>query len=178
MKINKLIIDTLKEANLEEKDYIPILIAYYFGYELPTYLPLCVSIALNKTGILTQDETGELVWKVPLFEGQETQWDWVHKEYQILFEYYDMHNKWKKECVTKMKKLFREYPEIRKSDVISATKNYLTQCISTGTQAKFVKRPQNFLWFGQGVSLEQMILSYIPEKEDQVENTHSSNVMR
>ena len=74
--------------------------------------------------------------------------------------------------------LFQEFPEVRKSDVIAATKNYLTQCISTGTQAKFVKRPQNFLWFGQGVSLEQMILSYIPEKEDQVENTHSSNVMK
>lgn len=178
MKINKQILETLKGSGLKEKNIIPILIAYHLDYGLPDYFPEDMGITLNRTGIVDINEDGELEWKVSLFEGQETQWDWVHTEYQALFEYYDMHNKWKKECVTRMKRLFREYPDIRKSDILAATKTYIVQCRTNGTQAKYVKRPQNFLWFGQGVSLEQMVLSYIEEAGEQVENTHESNTMQ
>ena len=164
MKINKQILDTLKQCGLPEGDVIPILIAYYLGHDLPSYLPENVAIAINKTGIVEQNgDTKELIWKVPLIEGHDPRWEWVHKENQILIEPYKYHNKWKGECIKRMKRLFAANPDLRKKNVLLATKSYIETSLRTGTQAIHIKRPHNFLWKGQGVNLENEVLGYLVE---------------
>jgi hypothetical protein len=142
--INPRITEILREFGIGEADGLVYLFSLYYG-KIPSYIPQNIKARVNSTGIVTHDTHGGVKWTVPLFEGQETHFEWVKSEYLGLFKHYKKHNKFKRECVLRMKKIFAENPEIRKQDVLGGTSLYIKDCIRKGTSAQFVKSPHYFI---------------------------------
>ena len=161
MTINLKIKEILKEFGILPDDGIPILLSLYYGFT-PSYIPQALILKMNLTKIVVQSKTG-LQWNIPLFEGVETAFEWVLTEYLQIFETVGK-NKFKRECVTRMKKLFRENPEIRKEEIIGATEMYINN-----TDPKYVRNPHYFIEKGSGGDKTQDILEWV-EKYQTAQN--------
>lgn len=153
MKINRTIVEYLSAVKVGEIYGVPYLLALYFGYD-PIYVPKDLKELVASSGIYRRDGS-TIVWLVPLFEGQEVAFDWVETEYLKLFEPIGK-NKHKRECISRMKSLFRTHPDIRKEDVLSATRLYLSN-----TDPRFVRMPHYFISKGVGADKVQDILEWI-----------------
>lgn len=146
MQINDQVKKALEEFSVPLKDGIPYLICLYFGYE-PSYIPDMLKQKVNATGIVIIDAKGTLQWRVPLFEGQETAFGWVQTEYVPLFSEANPKKGGKvREATARMKKFFANNPEIRKEDIIAATKLYLLN-----SDPRFIRFPHFFIEKGKGV---------------------------
>lgn len=173
MDINEEIIEVLKEYSIKKDDGICYLLSLFYGYK-PSYIPNELKIKVNITKIVV-DKGGNLHWNVPLFDGQETTFDWVEKEYIEMF-----HNKnpkkgrYKRECIGRMKKLFAKDPSIRKEEVIGATVLYLSE-----TDPTYIRKPHFFIEKGVGVNKIQDILDWIDRyREAQEPEEEGRNVSR
>ena len=166
MKINPKILDALRECNISSDDGVPPLLSLYFGYK-PSYYPSALLLKLNVAKIVEHTKTG-LQWNIPLFEGVETAFDWVITEYLAIFEIVGK-NKFKRESVTRMKKLFKENPDIRKEEILGATKMYILN-----VDPKYVRNPHYFIEKGLGGDKTQDILEWV----DKYRITHASMVAR
>lgn len=154
MKINTEIKEILEEIGVPYKEGLTYLLSIFFDVT-PNYIPESVSIPVNISKIV-EVEDRQVVWRVPLFEGQETAFGWVVDEYVELFKVAGK-NKFKRECVARMKKLFSSQPEIRKEEVLGATRLYLNSV----NDLKFVRNPHYFIEKGSGGGKTQDILSWI-----------------
>jgi len=132
MEINKKIFDILKGFNIDRDEGLTCLLAFkhnitpdidWFGKTIKQ---------LNLTHIYEKGyENKDLIWKVPLYQSETGEavdkWDWVTSEYREMFKDVNKERAGSgNSCVKKMKKVFAENPEIRKEDVIEATKMYLS----------------------------------------------------
>ncbi len=155
MEINEEILEIFKEFRILPADGICYLISLFHGYS-PTYIPDEIKMKVNLTGIIAEVNKN-LHWNVPLYNNQETNFSWVNKEYVSLFENAnpDKKGNWR-EATTRLKKLFAKYPEIRKQDVIGATKLYLDN-----TNPKYIRLSHFFIEKGAGASKTQDILEWI-----------------
>lgn len=154
MKINKQIKEVLQEINIPYKEGVTYLLSLHFG-TVPNYIPESISIPINIAKIVEVD-SGTLTWRIPLFEGQETAFGWVVDEYIELFRVAGK-NKFKRESVARMKRLFSSNPEIRKEEVLGATRLYLKSV----NDPKFVRYPHYFIEKGTGGNKTQDILTWI-----------------
>jgi len=129
MKINPQIKIALASTGIAEADGIAYLLSVYFDCK-PSYTPLVLVQRMHITNILGI-EGGRTIWNIPLFEeGINEKWEWV-KDWNIAFK--NINSKRKatdKECITRMKMFFAENPDIRKEDVLGATRLYLSSLTS------------------------------------------------
>lgn len=143
MKINSQIEEVLKETHCNINDSLGYLLALYYDIK-PTYIPDEVKRKVHASGIITNHQG--INWNIPLFEEQNTQFDWVKVEYIPLFTRI---NKEKtghvSDCITRMKRFFVMYPDIRKDEILAATKLYLRN-----TDPLYIREPRYFVFKGVG----------------------------
>lgn len=162
MEINEQIIEVFDECKIYKADGICYLLALFYGYK-PTYIPEDLKVKLNASGIY-KEELGSITWNIPLFNTQVTAFQWVKDEYVKLFKQHNSDRGGKvREATSRMKKLFAKNPDIRKDDVIGATKMYLLN-----TDPRYIRFPHYFIEKGVGGNKTYDILDWIEKyKENQ-----------
>jgi hypothetical protein len=163
MEINPEIKKVLKEFSktIHYDDALGYLLAIYFNHR-PTYIPDAVRLKVNATGIVEfDDKSKEYKWRVPLFKGAETAFEWVKTEYVSLFKEVNSERGGKaREATARMKKFFAANPHRRKEEIIEATKMYLMN-----TDSKYVMFPHYFIEKGTGANKTYTLLDWL-EKLD------------
>ena len=162
MEINEEILETFKEVKIYPADGICYLLTKFYGYE-PTYIPEDLKVKMNLTGIYGSKD-GNLHWNIPLFNNQETGFDWVKTEYVAMFKEHNSDRGGNvRESIARMKKLFAKNPEIRKDEVLGATRMYLIN-----TDPKYIRNPHYFIEKGSGANKTYDILDWVDKyKENQ-----------
>lgn len=153
MTINSRVLEILEESRIKKDDGICYLLSLYYGFK-PDYIPDVLKQKINISKIV-EEEGGDIKWNIALFEGQETAFEWVKTEYVELFRQSGKATH-AREALTRMKKLFAKNPEIRKEDVIEATKMYLYN-----TDMKYVRLPHYFIEKGSGVEKTSDLLDWV-----------------
>jgi hypothetical protein len=167
MIINEQIKEILKEFNINESDGIIYLISLHLNLVThSTIFPESFVSLICSTGIFYADTTG-LNWKIPLFEEQETQWSWIKNEYIPMFKNLNKDRAGNyRDCVSRLKKIFSKYPEIRKEDVIAATKMYLRD-----TDREYIKTSHYFIEKGIGASKSSDLLEWVDRYKESLNET-------
>ena len=172
MTINSRITEILSEVGINKNDGLSYLLSLY--YELkPTYIPEELKIRMNMTGIYRQDETTkeDLQWLIPLFSEQQTAFDWVKTEYIELFKVIGKGTH-ARESITRMKKLFASNPDIRKDEILGATRMYINS-----TDQKYVRLPHYFIEKGTGSDKTQDILDWVDKYRMSIEQAEGRNTV-
>jgi hypothetical protein len=173
MKINQNELEPkLLEFKVRPADGMCYLLALYYGYK-PDYIPDHVKQRVHASGIISVDENRNVTWNINLFEGQKNNFSWVTTEYLELFRHYKKNLLYKRECVARMKNLFRDNPDIRKHEVLGGTAMYIKDCVHKGTNAKYVKNPHYFIKKGQGYNTTQPILTWIELYREEIRKVSS-----
>lgn len=126
MNINPQIKVILNQYGIGEEDGLAYLLAVFFNIK-PSFIPTLLVQKVNTTNILGVDEDRKTLWNVPLFEGTSTtelKWDWVLIWQSKFKEINKERGGTSRFCVTRMKAFFAKNPDVRKEDVIEATKMY------------------------------------------------------
>ena len=174
MIINPQIEAILAEFGIPREDGLSYLISIYYDVR-PSYTPSILIQKINITNILTLDDDRQLSWRFPLFIGGEVddkRWLWV-VEWMDEFSKINSTRRGTKSSVIKfMKTFFSENPEVRKEDVIGATRLYFKNVESP----TYLKKSHKFIYEGAGkyrVSLlEEWIEKYkLLHTEIEEENT-------
>lgn len=169
MKINEEIIEILTRFRIYKDDAICYLLSLYYDYT-PTYIPDELKQRLNITKIYEEDKNS-IKWNIPLFEGQETAFEWVKTEYcQMFKEYNSTRGGYIRESTARLKKLFAKNPEVRKNDVIEATRMYLLN-----TDSKYIMNPHYFISKGDGANKTETILDWIDKYKMAIEQEEGRN---
>lgn len=158
MNINPQINAILAEHNINESDGIAYLLSVYFNHR-PSYTPTLLIQRMNITNILGISPEREVMWNVPLFlQGNSVdKWDWVEAWNN---EFGNVNPKRKgslKTVVTRMKAFFAENPDIRKEDVIEATKMYFRSL----TSREYIISSHYFISKGVGRDRESALESWV-----------------
>jgi len=130
--INREVIEKLKSYGINVDNALTYLLSLYYNLK-PDYIPELVIKQVNTTGILIRNyKKGIVEWTIPLFSDKPmpehlvSKWDWVITEYRKMFMDIDPKKGGdRKSCIVKMKQFFAENPEVRKDDILEATKLYL-----------------------------------------------------
>lgn len=168
MKINEEILDVFQDFSIRKDDGICYLLCVYHGIK-PTYIPKEFKIKMNTTKIVV-DKEGTLHWNIPLFEGQNTNFQWVVDEYIPLFKAKNpKKGTYRRECLARMKKFFADYPEVRKEDVIGAVRLYLED-----TDPRFIRKPHFFICKGKGADKIEELVEWVEIYRDSEEEITES----
>jgi hypothetical protein len=139
------------EAGIEENEALLYLLSAYYNVPVQS-TPTDIVRKVNLTKIVERDyETPNSLPKfnIDLFDKDEQvneAWEWVDKEYRALFAKVRMDAKGDKNgCVTKMMKFFALHPEIRKDDVLTATKLYIDPFLANQQNVKYMQRADYFI---------------------------------
>lgn len=173
-KINPEIERILNEFEIPVVDAMGFLIPLYYGFE-PDYIPEDIIKKVYATEILKYDTELNLIWHISLFNTTTvTKFDWVKTEYCQLFK--DKNPdcpSFATESLNRMIKLFKENPDIRKDEILGATKIFLNE-----TEWKYIGHPHYFIEKGKGSEKVQKILSYIEKYREENEENNSSHTSR
>ena len=175
MRINPEIKKILKEFGIGEAEGVCYLLSLHFGYQ-PAYIEDHFKQKVNITKIVVPDD-GSLKWNIALFQGQEVAFAWVKDEYTTLFSDKNRSRGGKvREATSRMKRLFAENPDIRKEEVIGATRMYLNN-----TDSDYIRFPHYFIEKGRGGEKTQDILDWIEKYriyQDTSGRVSSDNIMQ
>lgn len=159
MEINNEILEILSKVKIQKDDGICYLLSLFYGYK-PEFIPDSFKQKMNITGIYQEDK-GTIKWNVPLFEGQQTAFDWVKKEYVQMFKNTNSDRGGHvREATSLIKQLFAKNPVIRKDDIIGATRLYLLN-----TDPKYIMYPHYFIQKGSGASKTVTIMDWLDKYE-------------
>ena len=169
MEINEEILEIFSEFRIKVDDGICYLMAVYYGYK-PSYIPEEFKERILETTIF-EDRDGNIHWNAPLFKNQETTFDWVKTEYVEMFKNANSERGGHvRETTSRMKALFAKTPDIRKDDVLSATRMYLLN-----TDSKYIRFPHYFIEKGSGATKTFDILTWIEKFKDTQERSYGRN---
>lgn len=154
MNINDEILEILSELKIQKDNGICYLLSLFYGYK-PEFIPDTFKQRMNITGIY-EEERGSIKWNVPLFEGQQTAFEWVKDYCQLFKDANPARTGHVREATALLKKLFATNPEIRKDDIIGATKMYIRN-----TDPKYIMMPHYFIQKGIGASKTTTIIDWI-----------------
>ena len=173
MEINEEILEIFKEFKIFPDDGICYLISLFYGLK-PTYIPKELMKKINTTKIY-EEKNKSIHWNIPLFKNQSIEFQWVKSEYVKLFKEANVEKGGNiRESISRMKKLFAKHPEIRKHEVIEATKLYLYN-----TDSKYIRKPHYFIEKGQGANKISDILDWIDKYRDsQLRNDNDRNKLK
>jgi len=171
MKINIQIRAILDTYNIPVEDGIAYLLSIYFNCR-PSYTPPLLVQRMNVTNILGIDANRDVMWHVPLFEeNSHTQWDWVKEWNQ---EFGNINKKRKapdKDCITRMKAFFADNPDVRKEDVIGATKMYFR----TLSNAEYLISSHYFISKGVGRDRTSALEGWVEKYREALADTSTND---
>lgn len=179
MNISDEIITTLKECHIPVNDALPYLISLYYGYK-PTYIPEKLEKQINASGIIKSGQGSEGInWVVPLFDGQNTHFDWVDRWVNLFKEINPERRGNARTAKAKMKKFFAKYPQFRKEDVVAATRMYFRSL----DDPRYLMTAHYFIQKGVGVSATETLLEWCEKYErvkqhEKINSSDSTNTMR
>lgn len=160
MKINPDLKRIFREHNINYDEGILYLLSLYFGIVIPESKFEQTIKQINFIKVVERNyksDSNDLIWNVPLFESQNLLWDWV-------IEYREMFRRIRKDrggtldsCLVRMKKFFAENPEVRKEDVIEATKMYLR----TVTDPAYLTGADYFITKDKGIDAKSKLMLYL-----------------
>lgn len=155
--INSQIIDALKEMNININDGIVYLLGKKYGY-VASHTPDSLIASVQRSGIISLDTFNSVQWNIPLFDGEEvSQWDWVKKEYRNIFKEVNPAKSGNgNDCVRRMKKLFAENPDVRKDEILGATKMYINN-----NDSDYIRFSHYFIEKGKGAEKTNDILTWV-----------------
>lgn len=157
MIINSEIKEILRSYHITVNDGIAYLLSVYFDVK-PSYTPLDLVERMNRTNILGLDGSRTLQWNVPLFEDQVTGFEWVYNEWLELFSRANREKKGgKREAVSRMKKFFSTYPDVRKDEIMAATEMY----IRSVQNAKYLMISHYFISKGIGAERTENLYEWV-----------------
>lgn len=170
MEINRQIAEILKEENIPIKAGTLVLLGIYFDLDVDKVCPEEIVKAINTTKIVERDyRLGIVKWNIPLFQGQETTWQWV-KDYNEAFARINPSRKDNIADVTKrMIDFFRRYPQYRMEDVKKATRAYL----QTVQDPQYLKRSAKFIREGTGATSVSLLLNWCERVTDKTNDSGS-----
>ncbi len=157
MKINKEIAVILKHHKIDVQAGTLVLLGIYFNLDVDTVCPEEVVKAINLTKIVVKNYDQKIIeWNIPLFEGQNTDWDWV-KEWNDGFGKLNPERKDSLVDVQKrMMEFFKNNPKYRMQDVIEARNNYFKSV----RDSQFLKSSAKFIMEGIGAMKKSMLLTW------------------
>lgn len=160
--INSEIKNILQQRNISLVDGVSVLVNLYYGLT-PSYVPKELIQKVLASGIVNYDYTTKTVdWYVPLFDEQETNFEWV-TEWMDLFKAVNPSRRGtKKDCLIRMKRFFTNNPHIRVNQVFQATRQYL----ATIDNPMYCKMSHKFIYEQDGTS---MLLSYASNIEEVIQ---------
>jgi len=173
LEFNPDIKEIIEEFNLDYDLSFNYLLAIYHNLKTNNYSYEFQTI-MAKTGIIFIGVDGKDEWKIPLYIGQETAFEWV-KDYCELFK---RANKAKgghiKSSTARMKKMFSINPEVRKDEVLGATIMYINQVEDFG----YLMFPHYFISKGVGADKTENLLDWIDKykEAEEMENTDGTDL--
>jgi hypothetical protein len=176
--INNEVLRFIKESKINEADAICYLLSIHYGYR-PSYIPEELKLKINALGLFTIDRYNTIQWNIALLENQEINFSWVKDEYVSLFKKANPQKGGHVREATKlMKSFFASNPDIRKEEVIEATKFYLQV-----TDSSYIRFPHFFIQKGVGLSQTNDLIDWIEKyresiKSQQEESSLGSNLMK
>lgn len=179
MNFNSNISDYIQSSGVTVKEGKTYLLSLYFN-TVPNYIPDVVIQKMNRSGIYDFDTQSNTVrWLHPLFDEQQTGFDWVKTEYRVLFSEFNKERKGTiGACVSRMKAFFVNNPEVRKQDVLDATVAY----IKTVDLPMHLKSAHKFIKDGAGANavslLEQWVETTLEDRADSSVRNNTRNTMR
>lgn len=161
MMINPQIRQIFKQYNIPEVDGMLYLFAVYYEMEVTgaTFEALEPIIKqVNVSKIVERDYTTTTVkWNIPLFMGQETEWQWI-TDYMRLFTAVRRDRGGSlTSCVKRMKTFFAKHPEVRKDDVMAAARAY----IASVDDPQYLQGADYFIQKGTGVETTSRLEQYL-----------------
>ena len=177
MQINSEIKDILKEFQIGQDDGISYLLMKYFDVK-PTYIPDLLIQKMNRTGIYFMDNNNSFQWKIPLFDDQQTAFSWVKSDYVQLFVDANPDKRGNgNSSVRLMKAFFASNPDVRKEEVIEATKMYIRN-----NDSKYIRLSHYFISKGRGANkieeLKDWVEKYRLWQTEGQGRTGTSNTMQ
>lgn len=162
LNFNSEIIELLKNNKINLTDGTSYLILLYYHLD-PSYIPDKLSTLINSLGIFTKNyNTGEIIWNISLFEESEDNFEWV-TDFMDKFKAVNPSRRGvKKDCLLRMKKLFRNNPDITPELVMRATDEY----ISTVNSPQYIKFSHKFIEEDGKVSMLLDFIERLKEKEE------------
>jgi hypothetical protein len=151
MELNPELKGILSRYNIPYDEGMLGLLGIYHGINIKDVVSERVQKQLNVTGIVEReyeddiDKPYVITWNIPLYIGQEVAWEWV-QEWRTWFRRINpARGSNLKTCIGRMKWLFSEYPDIRKEEVMEATKLYFRSV----NDAQFLKSADKFIREGR-----------------------------
>jgi hypothetical protein len=171
MKINPQIVAVLQEFNISIADGSAYLLSIYFNCR-PSYTPPLLVQRMNITNILGIDANREVIWHIPLFEGDsQTKWDWV-KDWNAKFGSINKKRKAPdKDCITRMKAFFADNPDVRKEEIYGATQMY----VNTLSNAEYLISSHYFISKGVGRDRTSALEGWVEKYREAIANTATNN---
>lgn len=158
MEINKDIFTILKEHKIDKNKGTLALLAIYYKLDAEGVVPEDIIKGINLTKIVEKDYKvgiGTIKWNVPLFLGQQTEWEWVHKWNEAWRVKSD-----RKESNTivikRMQDFFKLYPKYRQDDVFKARDLYFKSLSSP----QYLKNSAAFIFDGAGAMKKSALLTW------------------
>lgn len=126
MEFNSEIKKILVKNNIKIDDGLLVLVGIYFDIGYNSFNQ-DVFKKLSTLGIFSKDYvSNSIVWNIPLFEEQETGFEWIG-EWMDLFKQINPERRGTKaDVLRRMRRFFALNPSVRKEDVFNATKRYLS----------------------------------------------------
>lgn len=171
MKINPQIRTVLTQFNIPVDDAIAYLLSIYFNCR-PSYTPALLVQRLNVTNILGINENREVIWHIPLFEESNLEkWDWV-KEWNLTFKALNPARKASdRDVLIRMKAFFADNPDVRKDEVIEATKFYFNSLSS----ADYLISSHYFISKGVGRDRVSALYDWVEKYRETMAETKRDN---
>lgn len=157
MQLNPEISEVLREFSINKDEGLLILLGIYFGLDVEKLAKEDAIKAINLTKIVEKRHANNTVyWNMPLFIGQETDWDWVKDEWNVFWNRNMTRKAGNPDCVKRMQEFFKKYPTYRREDVMRATRNYH----ASQKDAQFLKNSAAFIFDGAGAQKKSILLSW------------------
>ena len=158
MKINEQIKTTLTEFNIPENDGLAYLLSIFFDCR-PSYTPPLLVQKMNTTNILGISQDRDVIWHIPLFENELSaqNWEWVAEWNEKFTAINPVRKVPLKSVMLRMKAFFAENPDVRKEEVIEATKLYFR----TLNHRDYLISPHYFISKGVGRDRVSALLGWV-----------------
>lgn len=163
MEINEEIYEVLREFKINKNEGILTLLAIYYKLDPEKTISEDTIKAINLTKILDKDysSNGLIKWNMPLFKGQQTEWEWV-KEYNNLWNRNRDRKASNPDVTKRMIEWFKKYPQYRMEDVRNATLLYH----KATPDPQYLKNSAAFIFDGVGASKKSILLQWCEKLKD------------
>lgn len=173
MEINDEILNRLENISVPKEDALSYIISLYFGC-VPSTTSEKVKVQVSMLGIY-QIEKNAFLWNMPLFKHEikdEGKWDWVINEYREIFKSIKSSRGGpKKSCVSRMKKFFSDNPDVRKEEIIAATKLY----IGILDSKDYITSAHYFIYKGIGSNQVSKLEEWVEKYREHLKETQPSS---